>query len=1158
MNLTVAGDILLHQMHVSRSARDKYQFEDSLFAQHGDVIFSDYHAVRKFAQKMNDRRNLVEFPEKAVRASDINGIGLIHEVLHFILMTYRDQKSSDVFSDALTYLKENLSDESIRKGLRIFTDTFPPLRVYQGEEDPEKYLSDTTEETPHEEVMLEELILVWLANNNPAFSEYRELFDDTLLSKQSPYLSILEALDDFFNTQSTFGPEDQQLLDMLQVPANASPHSIAGQLEWIRTHWSSMLGSLFYRLLRGIDFIKEEQKARFTGAGPIRMYDFKGEVDYERFSEDLDWMPKVVLLAKNAYVWLDQLSKKYQREIDTLDKIPDEELDTLARWGITGLWLIGLWERSDASQRIKQMMGNPEAVASAYSLYDYIIASDLGGEEAYEHLRRRARERGIRLSGDMVPNHVGIDGKWVNEHPDWFVQLNHSPYPSYSFNGPDLSKWDDVGIYLEDHYYERSDAAVVFKRVNHDTGETRYIYHGNDGTSMPWNDTAQLDYLNEEVREAVINTILHVASKFDIIRFDAAMTLAKKHYQRLWFPEPGTGGDIPSRAEHGMTKEEFDRVFPKEFWREVVDRVAEEEPDTLLLAEAFWLMEGYFVRTLGMHRVYNSAFMNMLKNEDNAKYRQTIKNVLEFNPEILKRFVNFMNNPDEDTAVAQFGKDDKYFGTCILMVTMPGLPMIGHGQIEGYTEKYGMEYKRAYWDETPDEHLVERHRREIFPLLQKRSLFAKVRNFVLYDFFTPEGHVNENVFAYSNRSGDGKGLVVYNNKFEDARGWIRSSVAHIDPKTGSDQLVQKSLGEGLQVRNEESYFTIFRDQITGLEFIRNSKRLYDQGLYVELGAFKYQVFLDFREVYDEDGQYRELADYLNGRGVPSIQEALKETILQPIHTAARSILNKKYFEDLATIADNGKSPERETVERIESGMQSFLEKIQKHTGAAGNAASIVEEIISLLGKTVELSTRLPSLAEKISQKNLSADIDVVLSNFEENPGQWHPLFAWVFLHRLGKLADTDDFPARSRTWLDELLLNKVLENLFGQLDFDGFDGKSVLLVQVLTSFQEWFSLSDSEQNQAYQIMEALLKDSDVRDYLGVNRYQDVLWFNGESFEELMYWLRVLAIIDFLEEEDKEVFAERNELVRTMERAKKASDYRVEALLDELKSVTGTV
>ena len=141
-----------------------------------------------------------------------------------------------------------------------------------------------------------------------------------------------------------------------------------------------------------------------------------------------------------------------------------------------------------------------------------------------------------------------------------------------------------------------------------------------------------------------------------------------------------------------MSAKQFDDAIPNEFWREVVDRIAQEAPDTLLLAEAFWMLEGYFVRTLGMHRVYNSAFMNMLKKEENQKYKDSIKNTLNFDPQVLKRFVNFMNNPDEESAVAQFGKGDKYFGVCTLMVTMPGLPMFGHGQIEGFEEKYGMEY----------------------------------------------------------------------------------------------------------------------------------------------------------------------------------------------------------------------------------------------------------------------------------------------------------------------------------------------------------------------------------------------------------------------------------------------------------------------------------
>ena len=230
------------------------------------------------------------------------------------------------------------------------------------------------------------------------------------------------------------------------------------------------------------------------------------------------------------------------------------------------------------------------------------------------------------------------------------------------------------------------------------------------------------------------------------------MTLAKKHIQRLWYPEPGEGGAIPSRAEYAMTKREFDRAMPNEFWREVVDRVAAEAPDTLLLAEAFWLMEGYFVRTLGMHRVYNSAFMNMMRDEKNAEYRTVIKNTLEFDPQILKRYVNFMNNPDERTAVDQFGKGDKYFGVATVMATMPGLPMFGHGQVEGFAERYGMEYRRAYLDETPDDELVARHEREIFPLLHQRWPVRRGRATSRCTTSSlAEARSNEDVFAFSNR-----------------------------------------------------------------------------------------------------------------------------------------------------------------------------------------------------------------------------------------------------------------------------------------------------------------------------------------------------------------------------------------------------------------------
>jgi glycosidase len=860
------------EFHISRSARDKYEFDESLFKLSGNVVFPDFVSVRRFASLLMEGK---------ARAGHVNAMGLIHETLHYMLNLYREQQNPDAMEKTFSFLQNELGKKKMDDTLRLFAEEFPPLAVYRGESSIEDYMNGASGGVPHRLALLEELMMLGLSSANPAFSPYKtELFDDSNLKRESAYPDIMELAHTFFKTQPLFGPHNQDLFSLLRSPAMTSPASLPGQLNYIREEWGLTLGDLLPRLLKGIDFLKEEDKSGELGPGETPVYEFSGvsfDDEYERFSSDRSWMPRLVMIAKSAYVWLNHLSKKYNASISGLDQVPDEELDELAGRGFTGLWLIGVWERSRASRRIKQMCGNPEALASAYSIYEYRVAYDLGGDEALHNLMRRAWRRGIRLASDMVPNHMGIDSPWLVEHPDWFLSLDYCPFPSYTFNGPDLSSDNRVSVFLEDHYYNRTDAAVVFKWVNNSTGEVRYIYHGNDGTAMPWNDTAQLNYLNPDAREAVMRSIFSVAEKFPIIRFDAAMTLTRRHYRRLWFPDPGSGGDIPTRAEKGMPGVEFDKRMPAEFWRQVVDRFAADRPDTLLLAEAFWMMETYFVRTLGMHRVYNSAFMNFLKNEENAQFRNSIKNVLQFNPEILKRFVNFMNNPDEETAVKQFGKDDKYIGVCTLMATLPGLPMFGHGQIEGFAEKYGMEFSRAYWDESPDLHLIWRHEQEIFPLLRKRYLFADVDQFLFYDLYTPEGWVNEDVIVFSNRSGNERALVVFHNKYAETSGWIKTSVpfSPVSFSTGKGEkgagnVCQKCLAEGLGLTYEGNYYTIFRDCVSGLEYIRGSRELFEKGLYVSLQAFKRNVFMDFREVEDENGNYSRLAAELQGRGVPHI------------------------------------------------------------------------------------------------------------------------------------------------------------------------------------------------------------------------------------------------------------------------------------------------
>jgi glycosidase len=920
----------MSEIHVSRPARNKYQFDEGLFSTSGHAVVADYAAARRFAETMSAQR------PQPVPASDINAMGLLDEVFRILIQQYELQNPG-VFRRGLDWLDSHIGSAPLQTTLVRFIEEFPPQPVYHGELRAEQYFVLTPpplrEGTGVRENTLEDTLLLHITNLNPATQPYQELFDEASLKATSAYEQVVNKLSDFFNGQPSFGGtgSGETLIQVLRAPAIASPYSLAGQLEFVIKKWGGLLGEDFIlRLLRGVDFVTEEATRHlgtggFGGEAPV--LEFHGYPEYERFSEDKDWMPRAILMAKNTYVWLEQLSRKYGRWIKNLSDIPDEELDILAQRGFTGLWLIGLWERSRASQRIKQRMGDHDAVASAYSLYSYDIAEDLGGWGALENLRGRAWQRGIRLSADMVPNHMGIDSKWLIEHPDWFLTLPYSPYPNYQFQSEDLCDDERVGVYIEDHYYNHTDAAVVFKRVDHWSGDTRFIYHGNDGTSMPWNDTAQLDYSKPEVREAVIQTILHVARNFPIIRFDAAMTLAKKHIQRLWFPEPGAGGAIPSRSEHGMSLSEFEAKVPEEFWREVVDRVAAEVPDTLLLAEAFWMMEGYFVRTLGMHRVYNSAFMHMLRDEDNAKYRQVIKNTIEFDPQILKRYVNFMNNPDEKTAIEQFGNGDKYFGVCTLLATLPGLPMFGHGQIEGYHEKYGMEFRTPKWDEQIDEGLVGGHEWKIFPLLHRRRLFAESEHFLLYDFYTPEGYVNEDVLAYSNRHQDERGLIIYHNKFAETSGWIKTSAAYLDK--GSGDLRQRSLAEGLDLPFEG--FVIFKDYVTQTEYIRSCEELWAKGLYVQLSAYQHHAFLDWRLVmWDEpfdgaqDKQWQAVYDALNGAGVESVQgkwnemfgvkeEVVEEKVKKLVKK--RSVKKTVEKKSSAKKASTGKSKSRTSVSK---------------------------------------------------------------------------------------------------------------------------------------------------------------------------------------------------------------------------------------------------
>lgn len=1121
------------ELLINRSARDRFQIDQTLFATNGRLVFADYFATQQVAQRISGAG-------VPARAADINAMGLIHELAHIVIQRYKLTKKPNVLRDALDHLTDAVGEAEVQRVLREFVELFPAQPVFLGALTPQQYLNGSTDGTPNREIVLEEMKLVWLSNSNPAFAPYRELFDDTRLREATQYVPKMARLPEFYEGQpSVDTPRGKlSLFAALRAPIDASPFSLEGQLEVIRDVWGPLLGdqiALINRLLIGLDRIHEEGRAMRVGRGetgfvgdgkrqaqpprfdaaffsemtggggggpgipagqPAATVTTEAPYEPEAYTLDQAWMPNVVMIAKSSYVWLDQLTKKHGRPITRLDQIPDAELDQLARWGITGLWLIGLWERSQASQTIKQKMGNPEAIASAYSLKDYVIAADLGGDAALADLKARAWKRGIRLASDMVPNHTGLDSTWVAEHPEWFLSSAQPPYPNYTYNGPNLSSDPRIEVYLDDHYYDRTDAAVAFKRVDSATRAVSYLYHGNDGTGLPWNDTAQIDYLNPVAREQVIQSILNVAKQFPIIRFDAAMVLAKRHIQRLWYPEPGSGTGIASRASHAMTKADFDALMPREFWREVVDRAAIEAPETLLLAEAFWMLEGYFVRTLGMHRVYNSAFMIMLRDEDNAGYRRVMRDTLEFDPQIINRYVNFLNNPDEKTAVEQFGKADKYFGVCAMAATLPGLPMIGHGQFEGFTEKYGMEYRRAYYNEVPDAGFIAYHERVIVPILKKRRVFAGSENFLLYDFATDGGGVDENVYAYSNGDGADRGLFLFNNRNATTRGSVKHSVAFAQ-KTGiGDEkvLITRRLSDGLRLTDAADRFVIFSDQFNRLEYLRNSRDIVANGMTFDLGPYECLAFTSLREVVDTDGRYASLEAALAGGGVPDIEEAIRMAWLQPLNGAYRALVNPRHFHELLAAAPN---PSEAVLNTVEARCRALYAE----AAALGGAKASPEAIAAVARES------------RLEVERALATQDVI-----DTPEKWSFTLPWLFTHMLGQFAPEGqavDPAGLARARMDEWRLNSIIEAAlrdFGRSSDEAW--RATALVRALVTHQDWHRKTAAE---APAILRALAADPDVRNHWRVNEFQGVTYFNQEGFEELLARMLLIGGIDIAPE-----------------------------------------
>ena len=88
-------------------------------------------------------------------------------------------------------------------------------------------------------------------------------------------------------------------------------------------------------------------------------------------------------------------------------------------------------------------------------------------------------------------------------------------------------------------------------------------------------------------------------------------------------------------------------------------------------------------------------------------------------------------------------------------------------------------------------------------------------------------------------------------------------------------------------------------------------------------------------------------------------------------------------------------------------------------------------------------------------------------------------------------------------------------------------------------------------------MKAWLEDPGIRDFLRINTYDDIEWFNGEALEAWLDWMLVLGVVDVLTDPEIEEDEQTRQLVLVydwiteIEKAAALAEYQVGKLIGEL-------
>ena len=301
--------------------------------------------------------------------------------------------------------------------------------------------------------------------------------------------------------------------------------------------------------------------------------------------------------------------------------------------------------------------------------------------------------------------------------------------------------------------------------------------------------------------------------------------------------------------------------------------------------------------------------------------------------------------------------------------------------------------------------------------------------------------------------------------------------------------------------------------------------------------------------------YEQLFQRLNGRGVTDLDRAMDELIHENLLEPLGQALSLANLHELAGI-DSGPADSESKQALIDRNLALLDQADLAARSILGYPLQDRETAHLSWIKQLEILTAFEKYSQKLGLAATKTGSDLsrtLLEGLEKDPRKHLLLLAWNFLGNLAGSIEEQNNETINRQIADRRPISELITSQLKEVGYSDYE--AYRNSQAVRWMLNQVPVID-EESTTEAFLETLLEDSLVNDYLEINTYNGVRWFNKEKFSDLIWYQRAarfvrLASADLESGEVFEAILSQERLLKELETAVENSGYQLDKLIELL-------